>query len=128
MFMFNGNLVAINKYSTLTCQVELQNSDYLVNQYALNKALSNYYDRNLGVFLFVNDQHHLVGNIFSINAKSATIDLLDNAYGAFVQRMLYHAVNYKLVAVGLGQVSNDQKSLLGFKVNKLVITDYTKWF
>lgn len=122
------NLVAINKFSTLTRTVELYDSTFDVNKYTLSNALIKYCLKTPKVYLLSGDQLYLVGKIYEVYNNDATVDLLDNSYGSFVQRMLYHAVDYKLLARGLGQVSINHQDLLGFTINQLIITNYTKWF
>lgn len=126
--MYNNNLAVINKFSTLTRQVELYDPSYNVNKYALSIALSRYQAKFSKVYLLSNKQLYVVGNVYEVYNTEATVDLLDNSYGSFVQRMLYHAVDYKLIARGLGQVSFDKSSLIRFTISQLIITDYTKWF
>lgn len=126
--MYKSNLVVINKFSTLTRPVELYDPSFSVSQNSLNNALITYQIASAKVYLLVNDQFHLAGKMHDTYLGETTVDLLDNMYGSFVQRMLYHAVDYKLLAKGLGQVSNDTNALLGFKINQLIITNYTKWF
>jgi archaellum component FlaF (FlaF/FlaG flagellin family) len=126
--MRNNYTTVINKFSTLTRPVELYDTAFHINQYALINALSKYQAHNSSVYLLSNSQLYLVGYVYDVYNTEATVDLLDNSYGSFVQRMLYHAVNYKLIARGLGQVSYDQKTLLGFKISHILISSYTKWF
>ena len=126
--MRNNNLVVINRYSTLTRQVELYDSTYSIKDGAITAAIYRYLNTSNHVHLLSGEQYHLVGYVYSLSGNEVTVDLLDNSYGSFVQRMLYHAVDYKLVAMGLGQVSYNGNDLLGFKINNLFITNYTKWF
>jgi hypothetical protein len=126
--MRNNNVIVVNKYSTLTRQVELYDTLYHIKDNALIAAMYRYLNTSNHVHLLSGDQYHLAGYIHALSGNEVTVDLLDNSYGSFVQRMLYHAVDYKLVARGLGQVSGNGKDLLGFKINNLFITSYTKWF
>ena len=124
----HNNLLVVNRYSCLTRQLELYDPTYTVNDNVMIAAAYRFLNQTNQVHLFSGDQYHLVGYVYDIQDKFVTVDLLNNSFGAFVQRMLYHAVDYRLVARGLGQVSHTTNSLLGFKINTLFITDYTKWF
>lgn len=122
-----GNLVIYNKYSFLRGVVEIDSTDFTTNRYSVTRELLRKYQCNPAVMLKVNDEYKQAGNIASVYGNEITIELLDNSYGSFVQHMLYRAVDYKLVASVLGQVTSDNK-LACIKITRLVITQYTKWF
>jgi hypothetical protein len=123
-----SNLTTYNKFSVLTKPVILYDKTYEIKSNILCKSLLKYYQKNIPVYLYLNGEYHPTGKISEVSGTEVSVSMMDNQYGYFMQRMLYYAVDYHLVAKGVGQISYDAKTIIGFRLSKLIIADYTKWF
>ena len=112
------------KYDTLSGKVETFNWDIPSN---LNNELIKYYANNKPVCLRMDNKFFEIGHVVYVNNLDVVVEIHRNKkYSDFLRHMLYRAIDYKIIAQGLGQVQGS--SISKFKVSRLVITNYVKWF
>ena len=125
-----SSYISYSQYDNLTKAVEFNSSQFDITAKNLQNELVKYYAKRLPVYLDLGKNHTELcpaGTITSIYNNTVSIKLLDNQYGRFVREMLYKAIDLNVSVVGLGQVSQSE-TLKKFKINRLVITNYVKWF
>lgn len=125
-----SSYISYSQYDSLTKAVEFNSSQFDITAKNLQNELVKYYAKRLPVYLDLGKNHTELcpaGTITSIYNNTVSIKLLDNQYGRFVREMLYKAIDLNVSVVGLGQVSQSE-TLKKFKINRLVITNYVKWF
>lgn len=112
------------KYNTLSGEVRLLDGSVPHN---LKNQLIKYYALQLPVCIRMDNGFYDIGRISCLPTTSVIIDITyQNPHACFVRHMLYRAVDYNIVAMGLSDITSD--NLDNFKITRLVISNYSKWF
>lgn len=125
-----SSYISYSQYDSLTKPVEFNSSQFNIAAKNLQNELFKYYAKRLPVYLDLGkNQNELcpAGTLTGVYNNTVSIQLLDNQYGRFVREMLYKAIDLNVSVVGIGQISQTE-ILKKFKINRLVITNYVKWF
>lgn len=125
-----SSYISYSQYDSLTKPVEFNSSQFNIAAKNLQNELLKYYAKRMPVYLDLGKSYTDLcpaGTLTRVYNNTVSIQLLDNQYGRFVREMLYKAIDLNVSVVGLGEISQTE-ILKKFKINRLVITNYVKWF
>jgi len=123
----NNTFLANDRFDILTKEVLIEGQQFELSPTNIANELLKYYAKNKPVYLNINNQLEPVGKLIFVRGLEATVEMEDNMHGRFVRHMLYRAVDYNLSISGMGRAVTDDR-LSNFKINKVIITDFVRWF